>query len=149
MSGANQSIVTLYEIEGLTPEQIADAEGWELGAVKSILMQCSEMYNAKLKTKEEDGFSDQEALAARKVIANIAQYGEDEQLRLRAAMYVRNDKKGRLDIAQASKGLNINVTMINAGIQKAIERATASRNRIIELDSNESKLLAAANNKVI
>jgi len=149
MSGANQSIVTLYEVEGLTPEEIAQAEGWEVAAVKSILMQCSEMYNAKLKNKEEDGFSDQEALAARKVIANIAQYGEDEHLRLRAAMYVRNDKKGRLDIVEASRGLNINVTQINLGIQKAIERASFSKNRVIELDPNEAKLLAAANAKVI
>jgi len=46
-------------------------------------------------------------------------------LRLRAAIYVRNDSKGRLDIGKNDK-LNINIGQINmllAGADKAIEAA--------------------------
>ena len=149
MTAANQTIITLYELEGLSPEQIAEAEGYELAAVKSILMQFSPVYKQKLKVGEEEGFTDTEEKACRSVIAQIAQYAEDDHVRLRAAMYVRNDKKGRLDIAKAQQGLNINVTMINEGIAQAIERANASRNRVIELAPHEVKLLEQAERKIV
>lgn len=149
MTAANQTIVTLYELEGLSPEQIAEAECFELAAVKSVLMQFSRMYKEKMKIGEEEGFTDAEEKACRQVLAQLAQYSEDDHIRLRAAMYIRNDKKGRLDIAKAQTGLNLNITMINEGIAQALERANISKSKVIELAPHEVKLLEQAERKIV
>lgn len=148
MTASNQTIVTLYEENDLTPEQIAETQGFDITAVKAVLMSHSAKYRSLLKNGEEEGFSDDEELRARQVIAQIAQYAEDDNTRLRAAMYVRNDKKGRLDQLKKTNGLNLNVVMINQFMQKAVQRVEESKQKIIELTPSETKLLQVANSRI-
>ena len=149
MSISNQAIVTLYEDNGLTPEQIAEAQQYDVAAVKAVLMAHSVQYRKALRNGEEDGFNNDEELRARQTIAHIAQYAEDDNLRLRASIYIRNDKKGRLDVAKKTNGLNINITMLNQFIQQASKRVEESKQKVIELTESEQKLLAVANSRIV
>lgn len=135
MTAANQQIVTAFEETGMTPEEISQELGYELAAIKSILMQSSSVYR-KICRKDEDAdtnFTEEEHTMARQVIANAARYSEDENLKFRAACYIRDDKKGRLDTIKANTGLNINVVMFNEQIAKARKaKDRALEGRVIE-----------------
>lgn len=121
MTACNQQIVTAFETLGMTPEEIADDQDLDLASIKSILMQSSSLYRKACKTNDELNFTDDELVRANQVILNIAQYGEDERTRLRAAIYIRDDKKGRLDVVKAMSGLNINVLTFNEHMQQALD----------------------------
>lgn len=121
MTACNQQIVTAFEQLQMTPEEIAEDQDLDLASVKSILMQSSSQYRKACKTDDELNFTDDELTRANQVILNIAQYAEDERTRLRAAIYIRDDKKGRLDVVKAMTGLNINVLTFNQHMQEALE----------------------------
>lgn len=149
IAASSQSIVTLYEVEGMSPEEIAFSEEYELTAIKATLLQFSSKYKEAIKANIEEGFTENEEKAARQVIAQLSQYAEDDNLRFRAAKYVRDDKLGRLDILKKTNGLNINLLMINGAFQKALERVDKAKQAIIDLTPNETKLLESARAKVV
>jgi len=76
------------------------------------------------------GFTDEQGVMSRDVIAQIAAgYSEaDPNTQLRAAQFIYQDKKGRLDINKQS-GLNLNVLMINEQIQVRMRQAIAAKQR--------------------
>ena len=135
MTAANEQIISAFEELDMSPEQIAEDQDLDLTAVKSTLMQFSSKYRqiCKKNPESEFNFSDDEAIRARQVIAQLAQYAEDESLKLRAAMFVLNDKKGRLDAPKALTGLNINVIQMNEHFKKAIEAV----NKVKELSNSQ------------
>ena len=53
------------------------------------------------------------------VIKEIALGSEDDNLRLKAAMYIRDDKKGRKEVVHAVKGMNFNILQFNQFMQKS------------------------------
>ena len=124
MTAANQQIVTAYEDLQLSPEEIAAEQGYDIAAVKSVLLSSSVLYRKAVKKEPELGFNDQQHQDAIAVISSIMQYSEDENLKLRAATFIRNDIKGRLDVNKngSMTGLNINVTMMQEQMHKALER---------------------------
>lgn len=146
MTAANTQIVVAYEQLGLTPEQIAESQQLELESVKATLMQFSSAYRKAAKQDDQLNFSEDELVRANQTIAQIMQYAEDDHLRLRAARYIRDDKKGRLDVTQM-KGLNINVLQFNTVLQRARERVAAAKAKDIVLDIHETKLLEEANKR--
>lgn len=133
MTAANQQIVTAFEELQMTPEEIAAEQDLELAAVKAILMQCSSQYRRACAKDEDLSFSDAEEKVARDTILSLAQFSDDENIRLRAAMYIRNDKKGRLDVVKQMAGLNINVISMNEQMKKAI--AAVQRSKEIDVKS--------------
>ena len=129
MTAANQKIVSAYEVLNMSPDDIANAEGFDLGAVKIILNQCSSKYRADCSGNDVDeslDFSDIDLVAANAVITQ-ALYSDDEFLRVRAAKYIRNDKKGRLDIKRDLRQLNFNIIQINDHFRQAMESLQQSR----------------------
>jgi hypothetical protein len=63
-------------------------------------------------------------------------YAEDEQLRFRAAKYLRNDKKGRLDRSEF-KTLNINIAEFNALLQQGRDAMKKAKEaRVVELQES-------------
>lgn len=127
MFSSSEQIVTAFEVNKMTPEEIAADFDCEVAAVKSILMQSSSFYRQACKTDDNLTFTDDEERMARQAIANIVRYTDDEHLRLRAAIYIRDDKKGRLDVVQASKGLNINLIAVNEQMRRAMEAVAKSK----------------------
>jgi len=142
LTAASQQIVSAFETLGLSPEVIADQFDFDPTVVKATLMQFSAVYRQAAKGDSELDFNETEAKEARDVIMQIARYAEDDNLRLKAARYIRDDKKGRLDFGQQMKGLNINVLQFNAQMQKAIEathRAKQLSTVIVNEDIRDSQ----------
>lgn len=138
MTASNEVIVTAFEKLGLTPDQIADDQGFDIVAVKSILQQNSALYRKQMKTDSSLDFTDGEGEEAKAVLLSLMRYSEDENLRGRLAQYVINDKKGRLDVERAPSGLNINVNLFQQHLQQAlsaVDRAkTATVKTIVNLE---------------
>ena len=139
MSAFIDQLVTAYEVNGLTPEQIVESigEGLDVAAVKVALQQNSSKYRKACKIAEDDdeelNFSRQELLDVNKVIyeaAMTASYPDgsvDFKTRFNAAKYIRDDKKGRLEPAKALKNGNGNtfnfLQQFNMSLQQAKEKA--------------------------
>lgn len=157
MTAASQQIVTAFEDVGLTPEAIAAEYEYEVSVVKATLAQYSSKYRSAA-TKDDDlGFKDDEAKEMQDIILQIARYSEDDNLRFKAARYVRDDKKGRLDLIKQLPGLNISVLAFNAQMQKANEAIARAKqisatvasdpepvnNTTIDSDKKDSEVLEA------
>lgn len=136
MTASNQQIIEAFETLGLTPEGIAEEFDFDLTMVKAILMQYSSQFRMAARGNNELDFDDNEAKQIRDVILNTALYSEDEHLRFKAAKYIRDDKKGRLDLGTALKGLNINVVQINDRMQKAFEAVERSKKLSTMVDTH-------------
>lgn len=121
LTAADQQVLTAYEDLGLSPEQIAETQGFDVAAVKVLLAQFSKKYRDAVDSGDKSAdFDDKEAIRARETIAELAQFAEDDHLRFRAARYIRDDKKGRLD-ADKLKSVRISVLQINQQMAKALE----------------------------
>ena len=138
-------IVAQYETCGLTPEQIAEGEELELGAVKAILFASSAAYREATKTNEPGksaDFNEDDNELALRVARRVAQFAEDDSVALKAAMFIRNDKKGRLDARKGLRSLHLNVAVLNEHFRKASEaladRLTPTK-QIERVGKNESK----------
>lgn len=121
LTGANQQIITAYEVEGMSPDDIATSLEFEVSAVKATLMQFSSKYREDSKTEPNLDFTIDEQLEARNAMVRLMRSSEDDYLVARLACKIRDDGKGRLDIGSNMRGLNINVVLINERIKLAQE----------------------------
>ena len=133
MTAEETSIRNAYESEGMSPDQIAECQGLDTVAVKACLMQYSAMYRKACGAaeSEDDGlnFNDDDLRRMNNVIRDIALSAEDENLRFKAATYIRNDKKGRLEPQKQLAGQNFNILMINEklkGVRQMANQITSS-----------------------
>jgi hypothetical protein len=121
MTAENQQIVTAYETLGMDAEAIASAMGFETFAVKAILNQESPAYRAALKSNDKTAeFDDNDEAVALDTIRYLAKNAEDDGIRLNAAKYLRNDKKGRLDVKRDIRSMNFSITLLNGHMQQAM-----------------------------
>lgn len=112
----------------MTPEEISQEFGYELMAVKAALLQCSAPFRKEAK-KDAAVFSDEEAEEMKSILLNLARYSDDENLQFKAAKYIRDDHKGRLDIAKTMPGLNISVIAFNEQMKKAYAAINRGTNK--------------------
>jgi len=140
MTAANQQVVTCYDELGMTPEEIAAEYQWEVSAVKMILNQSSPKFKSENGSKPQADFTLQELEDVKNVIINLALYGEDEAIQLKAAKYVRDDSKGRLDM-KSVKTLNVNITQINSRMQKAREAMQRARESKVLVERAAPKVI--------
>lgn len=141
MTAAATQIVSAYENCGMSVEEIAEDQELEPLAVKACLMQFSTVFKNELKSnKTEDiEFSAEDHVTAVDIIRTTAKYAQDEKLRYKAATYIRDDKKGRLDAIRQLGGLNINVLQFNETMKKAIA-ATNRAKGLVQSTDVESKV---------
>lgn len=122
MSNELEQIRSSYEVLGMTPEEIAEDRSLDIAAVKAGLMQSSAKYrkSCNVESEDEDGlnFSDNDLRYVNKVIKEIALASEDDNLRLKAAIYIRDDKKGRKEVKQAVNNMQFNILQFNQEMQK-------------------------------
>lgn len=110
----------------MTAEEIAQVEHLDLHAVKATLFTHSRLYREKVSgvvatktaTGEDKDFESSDNDLALKVIREIAEMSEDDSVRLKAAMFIRNDKKKRLDAQAGIKSLSLNVNILNEHFAK-------------------------------
>lgn len=124
MTAENTNIVTAYETLGLKPAEIATEFNMDELAVKATLMQFSGKFRADLRAGEDKSldFGDTDLEEANQTIVRLMRHSEDENLQFRAAKFIRNDKKGRLDIVKGIGNLNVNISLFNQHL-KAAQRA--------------------------
>lgn len=58
-------------------------------------------------------FSDKELVEANDTLLRLMRHSEDEHLQFKVAKYIRDDKKGRLDIGKNLGGQQINAYIFN------------------------------------
>ena len=123
MTALNEQIVTAYEDNNMTISEIAEDFEMDELVIKATLLQCSSLYRKASKQDSDLGFSEQEAVDMKNIIVSLARYAEDPNLQFRAARYVLDDKKGRLDMGMQLKHVNVNVVTFNEQMSKALKAA--------------------------
>lgn len=136
--GALTQIKTAYEVNGMSPQQIAEAEDLDLAAVKGALMQGSSKYrkDCGLDVNEGDdglNFTDEELRQVNRAIFELAMASEDEHIRTKNLHYIRDDKKGRKESARQLGNTTFNILQFNEQLQQARERATLVKQKLIEV----------------
>ena len=135
MSAELAAIRASYEDLGMTPEEIAEDRGLQLEAVQAGLLQCSPKYRKVVVRDTPEGdksdISDEQLKRVTDVILDIALSSEDDGLRLKAAMYIRDDKKGRRDAVKAVSNVQNNIFQINNAIRNAREGALKLKQAVL------------------
>lgn len=144
ISSSTIQIKTAYEDNDMSPEQIAEDLGFDIVAVKSSLMGNSSKYRRACGSESEDeselNFNNRELAEVNQVIMDTARGATlpsgdvDWGTRLKAAMYVRDDKKGRKEVVKAVQNTQNNVMFINEMLQSA--RSGAEKLRAAMGNSN-------------
>lgn len=136
MTSLARQIVSCYDINEMSPVEIAQEFELEEAAVIATLTQFSAKYRKDTKVdgepKKDLDFNDEQLSAVNQVLFDLAVGSDDPNLQFRAARFIRQDKKGRLD-KQAFKGLNINVLVLNDALQKANAALERGRSKVIEI----------------
>ena len=132
-SSFDEKIKTLYELEGLLPEVIAQEEGMAVVAIKAKLMQISSTYRKACgrepEVEDKLNFNKSEQEEMKDIILDAARSAEtfdgrpDWKTKFAAATYVRDDAKGRKDIRNAMIGNQFNILQLNEKLQEGSERA--------------------------
>lgn len=141
MSGENQQIITAFEDLGMSPEEIAEDRGFELVFVKSILMQCSSLYRKASKQDSALEFTEREAEEMKGIILNLARYSDDDpHLQFKAASFILNDKKGRLDGGRQLSDRQAPVIQFNIQMQKALAAKERTQQKCIDIQMEKQIL---------
>lgn len=131
-----------YEIEGMSPSEIAQDRELKIVAVKAALMHCSAKYRKDCGQEEEEedtlNFSNDQMRQAIKVIFETSLSAEhsdgsiDYKTRLAAATYVRDDKKGRKEVVRAIANNNtFNILAFNEQISAARARVEDMKRKML------------------
>ena len=122
MTAEHRAIVQAYESEGMMPDDIANDRDLDVTAVKASLMQNSSKYRKdcglEVATESKLNFSEDEQERIKDMLVSLALGGESEKVRLTAAMYVRDDAKGRKDVVKGISAQQNNIFLINEQLQK-------------------------------
>jgi hypothetical protein len=142
MLASHKQIVESYEQMGMLPEEIAVDQELEIVAVKAVLMQESSLYRKDCKKDISDklNFNESEDEEMKNIILDCARSATlpdgsvDHRTRLKAATYVRDDRRGRLEPARMiQKGPTLNLLTINESIQQARVSAERVKKQLIDV----------------
>lgn len=128
MTSADQQLLAAYK-SGLSPEQIAEDLGFHTHNVKARLMALSTEYRkacgAESPEEDELNFTRDEQLSIKRELFQMAMSTEDQHLKVKLLLNLRDDGKGRKDIVRDMKNAgNINIMqLINNSISSASQSA--------------------------
>lgn len=115
-------MVAAYENGQLPIDLIADEFETDELTVKAALLNHSLKYRGEVKADIKKGiepdFTDTDLEMANNVIRQTVLETDDENLKFRAAKYIRDDKKGRKDILSGLGALHINVFEFNEQLRR-------------------------------
>lgn len=145
MSGGDQQVVALYELNAMSPEMIAEVLGYDVLAVKSALSTHSRIYREAIKqevllaggsnnlidiqqvtndSQEGEIVNNEQFQQLKQAAINIALSSDDNvgaATKARMIKFLLNEKKGRNDVRGQVKNIHTNVILINQGLQQAKE----------------------------
>lgn len=107
----------------MTPEQICEDTGYEISAVKAVLLQFSKVYRhiVKEESAKDEHITDDELVEAYDAVKEVMRYAENEGVKLKAACRLIDERKGRLDMVDTLRSTSINITIFNQQILAARE----------------------------
>ena len=142
MTAVQTAIISDYENNSATPEQIAESLELELSAVKATLLQYSSRFRDMLQirpersevlkeqalgfAKDEPAFSKDELQEVLGAYKQLAMYSEHDHVRERALRNIINEAKGRNDVRKervVQNGGTINIVTLNNLIVEARKKA--------------------------
>lgn len=135
LTNEHEAIRVCYEDEKFSVEQIASDRGMEVAVVKAALMAASSQYRKQFKKDDEDeieDFSSQDLRDANNTIRYLNNHAETEELRFKAATYIRDDKKGRKEVVKTLQQ-PFNLLVFNEAMQTA--RQAREERRSINVQS--------------
>lgn len=126
-NGTDNQILAAYR-DGKTADFIAEDMGFPLYAVKAKLMSLSSEYRkscgAESQEEDELNFSREEQMLIKRELLSLAMSTEDDHLKGKLLINLRDDGKGRKDVVKnmgnAIGTMNI-LQLVNGGIQQARE----------------------------
>jgi hypothetical protein len=128
MSAEYTALKQAYEVESMSPAEIAEDRGLDIVAVKAALMQCSTKYRRDCNKEDESvsilNVSDDEAMRLKESLLTLALAAENEGVRAKTAMFLFNEKKGRNDIVKGMAQQNNNIFLINQHLSRVREAAS-------------------------
>lgn len=136
MTSLHTQIKKAYEEEGLSPEQIASVDvcGLEVTAVKAALMQCSALYRKDCGHEEEGkselNLSHDQQKQIIDELFRLAMSTDDEHLKGKLLLNLRDDGKGRKDIVKNVQHSGGNILMLNQFLSQAKEGAQEAMKRL-------------------
>lgn len=130
--------------DGMSPDEIAEDQDLDVTAVKAVLMQSSASYRKdcrqeeKLNPERADlNFNEDQLKRMNQVIYDVALKAElpdgtpDYRTMLKAATYIRDDVKGRLNpVKNINNGPTFNLLTFNQQLEQARLGATGARRSI-------------------
>ena len=154
MSGSEHQVISMYELASMSPNDIAEQLGYDLLAIKTTLASHSRIYRERMnqgdlacdsqgvvtQVKKEEDISDYEMSLLKQRMLDIALNDSEEQVAtsFRAAKFLFNEKKGRNNV-DGVKGLNVNINILNQGLQQARE----AMRRVMSGDGERNKVIEA------
>ena len=141
MSALVQQIKLAYELNGMSPEEIAENFELDIASAKAALINCSSKYRKECNTEDDKesrlNFTDDQLEAVNQVIFETAMCAEhsdgsvDYKTRLAAATYLRDDKKGRKEANKQLQGTTLNFMQFNQQIQQARLQAEEMKKALV------------------
>lgn len=139
-----QQIVTAFEVNGMTAEEISQELYPEMDVVviKTVLQQNSTVYAQKnkeaLKKGEESDINEFEFEQIKRAMKGLAFSTSNEELKYKTLKFLWNEKKGRNDAAltvaklQALRGApQTNIFLLQEQVKKAKQLVAASREPVL------------------
>jgi hypothetical protein len=86
------------------------------------------------KEPETPSFTESDEELAMRTIRTLTEYSEDENLRGRLAMYIREDRRGRRDaVSKLGQGAGQNIFMLQQFISKGNEALKLTESKMIDI----------------
>lgn len=129
MTELEQDVLLMHDEHDLSVEEICAETGLELASVKTLLANKSKKFRGNV-SNGKVSFSPEEKEDILGVLKNLALSSDNEAVRVRAAIYLHEEIKGRNEarvIKNAPPRININILAINDTIRKARETLEESK----------------------
>lgn len=142
MNAKSEQMLSLYEVEGLSVEEIAEGMTEDVGLVKGFLQGSSKLYQQRVSKGAEEDVSREVAAEAITVLTNIMrQEKEPAGARLKAAIYVREEHFGRNEARARKDSRDTNVGGIVTLFQ-ALNKLQALRQQELEAKYQRQSIAA-------
>ena len=145
-SCTDQQIIAAYEVNNMTPEQISEDMGFTVEGVKAKLMSISTKYRKScgMECQDEDeiNFSRDEQVRIKNELYNLAMGTEDEHLKGKLLLQLRDDGKGRKDVVKQMGSTTFNMFQFNDMLQQARNGANRIR-QMVQPGNDTQKLIEA------
>lgn len=154
MAPANQQILVAYDECDLTPEEIAREYGYEVEAVKMILLNGSRKFSDKALTEANerdaaesgtdnavpiryggDTFTQSDYKMACATMVNLLD-SEIDAVKYRAAEFVIDECKGRRDLKALKDAGGFNITVVNETMARARAAIQRAKGKAIEVTAS-------------